>query len=210
MNLGAHIVVAHRTSPDARAFALGAALPDLASIGGFRLLGSTTNVQVSNGIAFHHRTDDAFHRHPWFTDLQRSLGESLHHAGLARGPVRAIAHVGPELLLDGALIADHGDTIDATLQSIRPGLGSLIPLVRDEHRAPWERHLQRVAGWQPSGETHDADAVARRLHRILLRRPRLAFGQDSIDAVGELLGPVADHIDRTAAEFINEISAQLS
>lgn len=179
-------------------------------MGGFRLLGETTNEDVADGIAFHHRTDDAFHRHVWFTDIQRTLGEALTTAGLARGPARAIAHVGPELLLDGALVAAHGATIDSTVASMQAGVSDLLPLVRAEHEVRWDRHLQRVAHWEPAGEPHDPAAVARRLHRILDRRPRLAFASDSIDVVGELLDPVADHISSTAAEFIDEISVELS
>ncbi len=210
MNLGAHIVVAKRLVDDDPAYWMGAALPDIAGMGGFRLLGSTDHGRVAAGIAFHHRTDEAFHHHVWFNDIQRPLREALLGAGLDRGPARAIAHVGPELLLDGRLIGpprggENVEAIDAAFDTINGLHSDLASLVRSEHRERWGTHLDRAARWRPSGEDHRVEAIARRLHRILARRPRLAFDAGHIDAVAVHLAPVDEHIADTADSFVTEL-----
>ncbi|MEZ5230676.1 MAG: hypothetical protein R2710_29605 [Acidimicrobiales bacterium] len=216
MNFGAHIVVARHLGDDPR-FWLGAALPDLAAMGGFRLLGDTTDDQITAGIGIHHRTDEAFHRHPWFTDLQRTLQSVLLDDGLSRGAARAVAHVGPELLLDASLLAasgpgsgpGHGDTIGAALAEL-PTLGDdLAPLVRPAHRDDWAHHLDRVASWHPANDDHDVDAIARRLHRILSRRPRLTFGSEQIGVVATHLRSINDHVERTATVIVGELVGEL-
>ena len=209
VNLGAHIIVAQRAGHESSGFMLGAALPDIASMGGFRLLGSTDDADVADGIAFHHRTDDAFHHHPWFVDVQRPLRSALLDAGLGRGASRAIAHVGPELLLDGWLIDADADLIEAAFAELSPNADALTPLVRAEHRERWNAHLRRAAAWRPGDEPHDPAAVAQRLHRILRRRPRLAFDSDRVGAVGDLLVPTNDHIGSTSADFMADLVTKL-
>lgn len=209
MNLGAHIVVAQRRLDNDPAYWLGSALPDIASMGGFRLLGSTQHDRVTAGIAFHHRTDEAFHHHAWFNSIQFPLREALLDAGFSRGPARAIAHVGPELLLDGWLLGAGADAIDAAFDVLGSLRDQLTPLVLPEHRDRWSTHLDRASDWRPGHDAHDHHAVARRLHRILERRARLGFDVSQIGEAARLLETVNQHIGDTAADFIDELSAQL-
>ena len=58
------------------------------------------------GIALHHTTDQAFHSDQWFLDLERELRHASATTTCPTVPRRACAHVGPELLLDGALLDD--------------------------------------------------------------------------------------------------------
>ena len=219
MNLGAHIVVARRLVDNDPGYWLGAALPDIASMGGFRLLGSTPNDRMTAGIAMHHRTDEAFHHHRWFNDIQIPLRNELVASGLARGPARAVAHVGPELLLDEWLLDQdpRSDAIDATnaaLAQLRGPFDTFAHLVRTEHRQQWRDHLDRVAGWEPGGGespggTRRPAKVAAQLQRMLQRRPRLAFDVDQLDLIARHLAPVSNHIGSTYDEFLTDLVAQL-
>ncbi len=211
MNLGSHIAVAKYLHPGQPRIWLGAALPDIATIGRIRLLGSTDDEEIQAGIALHHQTDDAFHRDPWFTSRQRRLTDSLRGAGLERGPTRAVAHVGPELLLDGALLqqSDLRDTINLALTQISPSSSILAPLVEGDS-TDWLDHLHRFTGGGIPTDYHDPSAVAARLQRILAHRKRLAFSTNQIDLVAGELAVEADHITRTALDFVADLGEQIA
>ena len=85
-------------------FLVGTALPDFAAMARTRL--GAAEGSLGEGIALHHATDHAFHAEGWFLDLERELRELFRDDGLPDGGARACAHVGPELLLDGALLDD--------------------------------------------------------------------------------------------------------
>src|ERR1044071_1149644 len=82
-------------------------LPDFATMCGGRI-DAADEVAVAGGIALHHATDAAFHQLPVVTGLMRELDAELQRAGCARGPRRAVSHIGVELLLDGVLIDEPG------------------------------------------------------------------------------------------------------
>lgn len=207
--MAGHIAVARRLRSDEPAFWLGSALPDVASMGRFRLLGSTDHDGVQAGIAFHHRTDEAFHHHRWFRDLQTELGTALRADDFAAGPTRAVAHVGPELMLDGWVLANEGDPVDAALALIDDFAPELASLVRPPERERWLTHLARVATWRPHDDGHDADAVAVRLHRILSRRPRLSFHHDLTTTVAGHLRVVEPRIGATTEDLVDDLAAKL-
>ncbi len=209
MNLAGHIVVAERIERDRPAFWLGAALPDIAGMGRVRLLGTTVDDDLRRGIAFHHASDEAFHSHPWFTDLQRSLRELLLDDGFGRGAARAIAHVGPELFLDGAVLSWDHTAVDRAFAELSARPEALETLVLPEFRAQWVTHRLRASAWRPHDEPHDPHAVARRLQRILQRRPRLAFDADRVEAVADHLYPFERRVASTAADFVDDLADQL-
>ncbi|MEM8925151.1 MAG: hypothetical protein AAGD35_16730 [Actinomycetota bacterium] len=227
MNAGGHIAVASRALASREAaetgagagtetaevtdrpgYLLGSALPDLGSIGGYRLLGASPDPSVTAGIDLHHRTDDAFHRHPWFADRNRSLADRLQADGVGRGAARACSHVGIELLLDGELLADPllVAATDDAYGGIPDRLDALDGLVDEQHRSGWREHLRRVAAWRMPDDYDQPDAVARRLHRILARRPRLALADDRVGTVAEALAAVQPGIRATAPEFLAELT----
>lgn len=214
MNVFAHVAVASRAMGDAETderFLLGAALSDLATYGRFRLLGETPDPAISAGMAFHHRSDDAFHQHPWFRQRNRWASEVLEQGGLGRGAARACAHVGVELLLDGAL---HPLPIDrerfgrvlASTSRMRP---QLIPLVDPARQGAWSQHLEDLAGVRGLPPYDDPEAVAERLQRICARRPRLAFPQPAVAEVASVLGELRPSIQATGEALIDELAAAL-
>ncbi|MDA3040115.1 MAG: hypothetical protein O3C27_11430 [Actinomycetota bacterium] len=211
MNVGGHILVAARISDEVDLW-LGAALPDFAAMGRFHLQVPETRWRqgrdepVRRGIALHHRTDEIFHQHPWFTERVRVLRRRLEARGLARGPARAIAHVGPEMLLDGALSAWEHPATGATLAALdrhRPSLGQWTRLV-DRHDE-WSAHLTRLARHGLPDDYDQPSAVAGRLLRILGSRPRLGFEPGQLAIVVDELE--ADHpsLASDAHAFVDDI-----
>lgn len=205
MNVTGHVAVAAALDDDPAVW-LGAALPDLAGYARHRLVGETDDLAVRRGIALHHRTDDAFHASAWFRALQDRLRPRLEAAGLGRGAARAVAHVGPELLLDRALLLDHdGDAqrrrAVAEITSRRDDLRSLV---RTRH-AEWDDHLVFLTEVDPPTDDAVAD-VARRLHRVLARRPRLAFGAELLGPVSDELAAIEPRVTATAGGLVAEVA----
>lgn len=214
MNVGGHIAVAAALDlhGDDGGYLLGAALPDLSTMGGFRLLGSTTDALVAEGIRLHHRSDDAFHQHPWFTERNRSLRAELSAAGVPRGAARACSHVGIELLLDGELLDDDiiSGATSRAFDAIAPRLDALDPLVGVSEIASWRRHLALLDERRLPTDYADPEAVARRLYRILQRRPRLALPLEVVPVVVEVLAKAQPSIAATAHSLINAIETELA
>lgn len=213
MNAGGHIAVAAGLGDGANdsGYLLGAALPDLSTMGGFRLLGATRDPSITTGIRLHHQTDDAFHRHPWFTDRNRSLNTVLLEAGVGRGAARACAHVGIELLLDGELLDDPtiAAATDRAFAAIGPSLDALAPLVLPSELDGWRRHLARLAEHQLPADYADPRAVAHRLFRILARRRRLALDEALVETVASALAAAQPSIAASASSLLAGLKAAL-
>ncbi|HLL23898.1 MAG TPA: hypothetical protein VK427_17290, partial [Kofleriaceae bacterium] len=106
MNFFGHVAVASWTS-DSPAVGLGSMLPDFATMSGARIASDGAHeAALGRGIEIHHATDATFHRLPVVLGLMRDLDGLLAERGCARGPRRAVAHIGVELLLDGVLVDD--------------------------------------------------------------------------------------------------------
>lgn len=213
MNVGSHILVAARISDDVDQW-LGAALPDFAAMGRFHLQVPTTlwpdarDQAIRAGIALHHRTDEAFHRHPWFTERVQVLRQRLEAQGMARGPARAIAHVGPEMLLDGALLGGHQPLIDATFAALdhhRPSLVDWTRSITADRAIDWATHLGRLVDYGLPSDYADPAAVAHRLQRILAGRPRLGFPASQLGIVVAELEAQYPTIASEATDFLDVI-----
>ena len=213
MNVAGHITVALRLYPDDPSIWLGAALPDLAAMGRHRLLGTTADAAVERGIALHHRTDDAFHRHDLFTGPMARLRSELAVDGVGRGPARAVAHVGPELLLDGELLSESVivDAVAAAFELlvVLPD-STLGSLVAGESEEAWLAHLRKIPAWGLPTDYADPAAVAGRLHRILERRPRLAFDHALVPAISDRLAFEQPSITSTSDRLLSDLVAELS
>lgn len=199
-----------RLAPDAPRVWLGAALPDLGAMGRFRLMGDTPDPDVTAGIALHHATDDAFHRHPTFTTTMARLRTVLAADGVGRGPARAVAHVGPELMIDGSLL-DHlevAGAIEAAFAEIAPLGPALEPLVETATEA-WAAHLSKVPEWGLPTDYADPHAVARRLHRILSRRPRLQLDAEHIVAIGDRLADEQPDLAAATPALLDDLELTL-
>lgn len=189
---------------------VGAALPDVAAMGRFRLLNSADDVTVRSGITLHHRTDDAFHGHDWFREHSNAVTTQLATLGLPRGAARACGHVGVELLLDGFLLETSADlraAADRAMASVtRPEFG-IGNMVEPDRRDDWQRHLRRTAGWPVPADYRDPEAVAERLRRILDRRPRLRFDQNQTAEVAHVLADRQPLLERNVDRLLADLAA---
>ncbi len=207
MNVTGHIVVASKLSDDPRVL-LGAALPDLATFGGHRLMRPATNAAIAEGIRLHHRTDDAFHGSEWFQSRQRRLRADLAKREVPRGPARAAAHVGPEMLIDGALLAD-----DAVRQLVDDAMAQLTVESNDLRSlvdAPeWTDELAAIQRRGIPSDYSEPSAVALRLERVLRRRPRLRLDPGLIPVVTDALEVEASGIASTTHALIDQLAADV-
>jgi hypothetical protein len=193
VNVVGHLCVARTRSDDPLVW-LGAMVPDLRREAGAPADGERWPDPVPLGIRWHHLTDDAFHRAQAFVDGMVALRIDLERRGLPRGPARALSHAGFELLLDGALLADP-ETADAYTATFEAGIGACHDL-DPHHRDRWRPALARRHDHGPVNWYADPALVADRLHRILARRPLLAFDADCLPAVESTL---AEHQPAIAA-----------
>lgn len=206
MNFFAHAVVAAGHDPSPR-FVLGAMLPDLAHMAGTRLRGSS-DAGVADGIRFHHTTDGVFHRHPVFTASCTAAVADLCAVGLQRGPARAVAHVGFELLLDGAISRD-GSGLRAYRAALEFGRGEPGLAPQDGPAGTWTaitRVLERLAD-APVPQAYDDPAfVAQRLQTILAPRPRLALSPADLAPMARWCIDAQPPIQRVGAELTAEVA----
>ena len=186
-------------------FLVGTALPDLAAMARTRL--GAADGALGDGIAIHHATDQAFHRDAWFLDFERELRALLREDGLPDGAARACAHVGPELLLDGALLDDP-----AVANGVRTVFGEIaapdddtVDLAPDGQQDQWRAHLVGVATRLDPFTYRDAAVVAQRLHTITSRRPRLAFDADLVGAIRARMVSVQPRIVSSATDVLDRV-----
>ncbi|HEU0031291.1 MAG TPA: hypothetical protein VFQ53_11700 [Kofleriaceae bacterium] len=180
-------------APDAQpGVALGAMLPDFATMSGARVE-HTADGHVTAGIALHHATDAAFHALPVVTGLMRELDDRLAHLGCARGPRRAVAHIGVELLLDGVLV-DDASYRDAYTRGIHHELADVTWRAPDDDRR-YGALIARLRGYGVPEDLRRVDAIVHRLSRMLAHRPLLAPSPADLRAIASAL---ADHQARVA------------
>ncbi len=151
-------------------FPLGAMLPDFSTMCGVRVAG-TADADVAEGIALHHATDKVFHTLPAVTGLMRELDERLERGGCARGPRRAVAHIGVELLLDGVLVDDPEFRESYTLGV---EYDATIDWREADHHVTFEGFLRRLRARGVPDDLKQVESIAFRLGRMLAGRPLLA------------------------------------
>ncbi len=86
----------------------------------------------------------------------------------------------------------------------------LVDLVEPERRAAWRHHLERLTDWPVPDDYHRPEAVARRLQRILSRRPRLQFSADDIGAVTTGLAGQAETVTAGAGDLLDDLDRELT
>lgn len=161
---------------------LGAMLPDF--VGMLRLSRPVVkDATLARGVLFHHKTDDAFHDLPSFVSLSRQAFAWLSERGLPRGPSRAVAHIGIEMLLDEAFATD-ARARDAYRAALRVELTPLLELTApaDTARLRTLQHNLLVRAETALGAS--PAVVAERIRRTLAGRPRI----ETDDAGQALLG----------------------
>ncbi|CAN5889645.1 hypothetical protein BH11MYX3_BH11MYX3_40450 [soil metagenome] len=158
---------------------LGAMLPDFSMMCGARIAGSDDE-DVANGIALHHTTDAVFHRAPVVTGLMRELAARLERGGCARGPRRAAAHIGVELLLDGVLV-DNEDYREAYVL----GLEYDAPVTWREEgdAAKFNALLERLRTHGVPDDLKKPESIVFRISRMLANRPLLAPSSNDLAVI---------------------------
>ena len=176
---------------------LGAMLPDFETMCGGRIARSD-DADVSAGIELHHATDAVFHQLPVVTGLMRELDDRLVEGGCARGPRRAVAHIGVELLLDGVLLDEP-----AYRAAYLGGVAHDAPLTwRDPDAAPrFAVLLDRLRARGVPDDLRLPEAISVRLARILGHRPLLAPSPADQRAIDQALVGFQPRI-ATAAETV--------
>jgi hypothetical protein len=208
VNFFGHAAVASWDAPGEPAVVLGAMLPDFATMIGVCVSDDDSpDAAIARGVALHHRADGAFHPLPVVTALMRELGARLDAAGCARGPSRAVAHIGTELLLDGVLVGEpsYRAAYVAALAADPAGVRW-----REPHGT--ERFAVLLARLRAHGVPDDlraVDAICARLARVLAGRPRLAPSADDLRAIRGALAAQQARVEVAAEAVMRAMRAAL-
>src|SRR5262245_7417773 len=182
-------------------------LPDFATMSGARLA-EPTDTAIAQGIELHHKTDAAFHHLPPVPALMRELDDHLEARGCARGPRRAVAHIGVELLLDGVLVDDVGYR-----ECYLAGLAHDPSGVRWRHDGDDTRFgvlLTRLRSYGVPDDLRKPESIAQRLHRMLAHRPLLAPSPADLTAIKASLIAHKPRVDVAAETVLRALRAALT
>ncbi len=187
---------------------LGAMLPDF--IGMLRLGRPTLHdASLAAGVAFHHGTDEVFHELPGFQRLSRQAFSWLLERDLPRGPARAVAHMGIEMLLD-EVMADDAAARDAYRRALEVPVAQLLAFanpVDAERLAELQGALllRATSYVQPP-----AALVAERIRRSLAGRPRLATDDAGQALLGSWVTATRPSVSAEAPEVLAMLRARLA
>jgi acyl carrier protein phosphodiesterase len=206
VNFFGHAAVASWIAPHSGSV-LGAMLPDFATMSRARLA-APSDQAVAHGIALHHRTDGAFHHLPPVLALMRELDDRLERAGCARGPRRAVAHIGVELLLDGVLVDDatYCDHYLAGLAHDPAG----VHWRDDGDDARFALLLSRLRSHGVPDDLRRTEAITTRLHRMLAHRPLLAPSASDLVAIKSSLAAHQQRVEVATDTVLRGLRAALS
>lgn len=185
---------------------LGAMLPDFSSMCGARVIGSDDE-DVADGITLHHATDAAFHNAPVVTGLMRELDERLERGGCAKGPRRAVAHIGVELLLDGVLVENEeyrdaymlGIEYDAPISWRNPGDDARFAALQE-----------RLRTYGVPDDLKKPESIVYRLSRVLANRPLLAPSSSDLAVITVALIEHKPRVQVAAEAVLRMVRATLS
>lgn len=203
MNFIGHAKVALWTGHAPPGFVLGAMLPDFASMAGIRL-GDVAAPEVAAGVSLHLRTDDVFHAAAPFVGLMQGAVEALTGRGVARGPARAVGHIGVELLIDGELVRERevGDAYLSALETFaRLPSDSFAAL----DTAPMQRLRTRLIDHGIPYDYERPQAVTSRLVHILAGRPRLALSAEAQAVVGSIMPDLQARVRERLPELLEAV-----
>jgi hypothetical protein len=165
--------------------------------------------RVARGVSFHHRTDHVFHDLESFKQLSRDAFAWLSAQQVPRGPARAVAHIGVEMLLDEVL-SDDDSACDAYRAALRTPLEGTLSFVApsDSERLATLRAmlLERAATrLEPSPQQ-----VAERIRRSLAGRPRLATDAAAQPRLSSWVERTRPLVVSAAPELLATLRAQLA
>jgi hypothetical protein len=204
VNFFGHAVVACWFDPSPE-FVLGAMLPDLTAMLRLRLPAVTDSRQGA-GIQLHHRTDAAFHETLSFVQLSRQARVSLSERGMGRGPSRALAHVGIEILLDELLGQDPA-TENAYLAALAAASAFEAATAIDSRRL---RELTQRLAERGIARSLSPELVARRLRYALEPHPKLSFSPIEEPTVAAWVSDSRPLVAARADELVAELRGRLA
>jgi hypothetical protein len=211
MNFFGHAVVSSRRRRE-HGFVLGSMLPDFATMLR-RRPPATAHPELELGVLFHHETDAVFHSAPTFVALSGKAFQQLTSMGLARGPARAVAHVGVELLLD-AVLAHDGEAVSAYRQALGAAhpdaLGSALSWREADAPARFEELRVVLCSREPTRTRVAPQLFAARLERALAARPRLMLDANGKRLVEQWCDETQDSIVEHAERLIEEVNHGLT
>ncbi len=207
VNFVGHIAAASTSNQwSAPGFRVGVVAPDLCASAGVAL--GRPSGALADGISHHRLIDARFHDLPWFRGSVQALSIDLQEAGVRRGPARAAAHVGCELIIDGELL--HDPAVDRALAEtwavLREHGPEVSGVVADRDRATWRHWLSRFVAAVEPRRYAEPEVVAFATSRILSRRPRLAVDSSEQPALAATLEAHAARIRTGAAPALAEVS----
>lgn len=203
MNFLGHARAATWHDRDPR-FVLGAMLPDLATMAGVRRPVARDEV-IAAGVAFHHRTDAAFHASPTFERLTHDGVRALRGAGIARGPALAASHIAIELLLDASLAEDA-----VLVADYAAALRSELVLGDETQTVALSRVCARLHDAGAPRWYGEIDEMVPRLERILSRHPRLALTASDRGPLRAWVVDVQPQVAEGSERMLDELRARLS
>jgi hypothetical protein len=183
-------------------------LPDF--IGMLRLGRPTVHDSVlATGVAFHHGTDEVFHELPGFQRLSRQAFSWLQERDMPRGPARAVAHMGIEMLLDEVMASDPA-ACDAYISALRVPLDQRLefssPLDAQRLQGLLDALLTRTSSYAEP----PAELVAERIRRSLAGRPRLATDDAGQALLGSWVTATRPSVTAEAPEVLAMLRARLA
>jgi hypothetical protein len=203
VNFFGHAVVACWFDPSPE-FVLGAMLPDLTAMLRLRLP-SVMDSRQTAGILLHHRTDAVFHEAQSFVELSRHARVSLAARGIGRGPSRALAHVGIEILLDELLGQDRV-TENAYLAALAAANAFEAATAVDTRRL---RELTQRLAERGIARSLSPELVARRLRYALEPHPKLSFSPAEEPTVAAWVSDSRPLVAARADELVAELRGRL-
>ncbi len=207
MNYFGHACVAFEVNEDP-AFVLGAMLPDLASM--LRSKPVAVEPDIDAGMRFHEATDAVFHQCPTFVRLNARAADGLRQLGVRRGPTRAVAHVGTEMLLDAELVKDtkrltgYGRALELGAK------GAVCRWPTPEVADSFERLAHHL--WTRGARAHAADPehIVMRLERVLAGRVRLEPTTEELVLIEGWVRDFRTIVTGTEVAVLNEVRVGLT
>ena len=180
-------------------------LPDLEAMTRVPLI-AVRDSSIENGVATHHRTDEAFHRARNFLALSGWALETLTEAGVRRGTARAVGHIATEMFLDGYLV-ERGAHVAPYLSAI--ALPTDQALDWQDGGEAFRTLRRRLNGWGAPTDYADPPFVLVRLRDVLSRRPSLAIEEGDELQVARCLPELQRRVGQQARELLDDLQDAL-
>lgn len=186
-------------------YVLGAMLPDFVGMVRGRV-GVLATGPISDGVSLHHQTDSVFHQLPAVTRLMSKLSQDLALRGVSRGPMRAAAHLGIELLLDGELVATstYSQAYLSALELDAPAMSS------PEEQQRLRNLMVRLRAHGVPDDLREPGLAARRTVRAIASRPRLAATGEEPMQIAAAFVAIAEEVSTSVEGILQGLRAGLA